>query len=146
MQVDILSPLATERLGNRLWVLTAPFIFSIDGQIHTIPRGFVTDGASCPRILWWLCAPVAGPFGEGAVIHDWLYNPDGPDIGRLNADMALYAFGRFRGANVLQAQAVKSGVNCFGWRYYKKGAEKLTERSCYDLIWARLRVAGFAVG
>jgi len=145
MKVDILSALVTERLGNRLWVLVEPFIFSIDGVIYAIPRGFVTDGASCPRIMWSICAPVAGPFGEGAVIHDYFHSIEGPDIGRFTADMALYAFGRFRGANILQAQAVKSGVNCFGWLYYKKGVEKLTAASCYNLIGAMLRVANLAL-
>jgi len=145
MKVDILSALVTERLGNRLWVLTEPFIISIDGEIHTIPRGFVTDGASCLRLLWGICAPVAGPFGEGAIPHDWFYSPEGPDIGRLNADLALYEFGRLRGANIFQAQAVKSGVNAFGWIHYKKGVEKLTNWSCYDLVRAKIRVANLAL-
>jgi hypothetical protein len=84
---------------------------------------------------------VAGPFGEAAVIHDWLYSTEGPDIGRLKADLALYEFGRFRGAGIARAQLVKSGVNAFGWQHYKKGVEKLTEKTCYDLGDARVYVA-----
>lgn len=140
MKIDILTTDCTERLGNRLWVLTQPFIFTIDGKSYTIPTGFVTDGASCPRPLWSICSPVAGPFGQGAIPHDWFYN-EGPDIGRLQADMVLYAIGRFRGANIARAQAVKSGVNMFGWMNYKKGIDKLTDAACYDLEKARVRVA-----
>ena len=144
MKVDILSQLCTERLGNQLWVLTQPFIFSVDYDIYTIPRGFVTDGASCPGFLWSLCAPSAGPFGEASVAHDWFYN-EGPDIGRLRADLVLYSMGRFRGAGLLRAQAVKSGVNFFGWMSYKKGRDKMTFSSCYNLVQARLRVANLVL-
>ena len=72
--------------------------------------------------------------------HDWFYN-EGPDIGRLRADLVLYSIGRFRGAGLLRAQAVKSGVNFFGWMSYKKGRDKITFSSCYNRVRARLRVA-----
>lgn len=136
----ITSNLSTDRLGNRLWVVTKPFCFSVDDYEFTVPQGFVTDGASCPRILWSICAPVAGPFGEGAVIHDWFYN-DGPDIGRYNADMVLYCMGKYRGANIVQAQLVKTGVNSFGWMSYKKGIDKMSKDTCYDIVQARLMVS-----
>ena len=140
MKVDILTADRTERLGNRLWVLTHPFLFEVDGKLYIVPRGFVTDGASCPRLLWSICSPVAGPFGQGAIAHDWLYSPEGPDIGRFTADMVLYSIGRYRGADSLRAQLVKSGVNSFGWMSYKKGIDKLTDLSCYNLFEARLIV------
>ena len=36
-----------------------------------VPKGFVTDGASVPRFLWWLFPPV-GRYFTSAVIHDYL--------------------------------------------------------------------------
>lgn len=48
MAVKILSPLMTERLRNRLWVLLAPLKFSIDGVEYEVPPGFVFDGNSSP--------------------------------------------------------------------------------------------------
>ena len=141
MEIDILCPDCTERLGNRLWVLTQPFIVSVDDEVYNVPRGFVTDGASVPRLLYPICSPVAGPFGQGAIVHDWFYSVDGPDIGRLKADLVLYAMGRFRGAKLGESQLVKSGVNLFGWMSYKKGRDKMTFSSCYNLVKARLRVA-----
>jgi hypothetical protein len=38
---------------------------------YTVPTGFVTDGASTPRILWALFPPVDEYF-PAAVIHDYL--------------------------------------------------------------------------
>lgn len=37
----------------------------------TIPKDFVTDGASVPRLLWWLLPPTGVYFDE-AVLHDYL--------------------------------------------------------------------------
>jgi len=37
----------------------------------SVPIGFVTDGASVPRMLWWLFPPV-GRYFLAAVVHDYL--------------------------------------------------------------------------
>ena len=52
------------------------------------PKGFVTDGASTPQILWWLFPPVAS-YLPAAVIHDLLYRTGG-DIGKYKE--AVYAY------------------------------------------------------
>lgn len=36
-----------------------------------IPRGFITDGASVPRWLWWLFPPIDRYF-TAALVHDYL--------------------------------------------------------------------------
>jgi len=141
MKVDILSADCTERLGNRLWVRTEPFIFSIDGEIFIIPRGTVHDGGSVPRLLWVLSPPMSGPFAEAFGPHDYFYSVDGPDVGRLRADLILYHMGLYRRASTIEAQVIKSGVNLFGWMSYKKGRDKMTAESCYNFVQARLRVA-----
>ena len=141
MKVEILSTDCTERLGNRLWVRTEPFIFSIDGETFIIPRGTVHDGGSVPRLFWFLSPPMSGPFAEGFGPHDYFYSIDGPDVGRLRADLILYHMGLYRGASTIEAQAIKSGVNLCGWMSYKTGRDKMTEKSCYNLPYARLRVA-----
>jgi hypothetical protein len=122
-------------------VITEPFVFIIDEAIYEIPMGFVFDGASNIRLLWAICPPMAGPAGEATAVHDWFYSVEGPDIGRLKADYVLYCMARFRGASILEAQAIKSGVNLLGWMHYKKGRDKMTFSSCYNLARARLRVA-----
>ena len=132
MKIQINSPLITERLGNRLWVLSKAFSVCIAGKILTVPKGFVTDGASCPRCLWWLCSPIAGPFGEAAVVHDFLYSIEGPDVLREIADELLYWFGVYRGASCFRAWLVKKGVNFFGSSSFKNGVSKVTVGKCYN--------------
>lgn len=135
MKIIISEGMQTLRLGNRLWVLTEDFRFTIDGKDHVIPKGFLTDGASNIRLLWWLCAPVAGPFGEGAVWHDFGYN-EGPELGRSVMDGHLFWFGRHRKATWLRAILVKYGVRLMGRSSYKAGKSKLVASRCYDFKYA----------
>ena len=51
----------------------------VTGSCHAfewygVPVGFVCDGASVPRWLWWLCGdPFEEPRIIAAIVHDWLY-------------------------------------------------------------------------
>lgn len=38
---------------------------------YTIPKGFITDGASVPRIAWSLLPPVHEYF-PASILHDWM--------------------------------------------------------------------------
>jgi len=49
------------------WILILP-----GGLQIIVPRGFVTDGASIPRALWWLLSPF-GVLLEGGIVHDFGY-------------------------------------------------------------------------
>lgn len=49
------------------WLITLP-----GGLQIIVPKGFVTDGASIPRLLWWLISPF-GPLLEGGILHDFGY-------------------------------------------------------------------------
>lgn len=44
--------------------------YLLDGQLFIVPRGFVTDFASVPKILWWLFGPT-GLWTWAAILHDW---------------------------------------------------------------------------
>jgi hypothetical protein len=58
-----------EKIGKRQWKLLEDFRF--------VPAGFVTNGASVPRILWWFLDPATEAF-EAAVIHDWALSVSAP--------------------------------------------------------------------
>lgn len=63
------SAIVTEKVGKRLWMLTQDYVT----PYGTIPTGFIFNGASVPRILWWFADP-AGELFEGACIHDYYYD------------------------------------------------------------------------
>lgn len=61
--------LAFAKIGKHRVILledwTTPF--------GTIPRGFISDGASIPRLLWWFSHPFAELL-ESSIVHDWHYD------------------------------------------------------------------------
>lgn len=59
--------------GNE-WVLVEPLRYSIrdSGLVITVPKGFVTDFASIPRMFWAVLIPT-GRYGRAAIVHDYLY-------------------------------------------------------------------------
>ncbi len=53
--------------------LLEDWLVSLEGGLQVVvPKGFVTDGASIPRLLWPLISPF-GPLLEGAILHDFGY-------------------------------------------------------------------------
>lgn len=68
---EFLTPLRTEKIGPRRWLLTDELVYStaLLGGIFKVPRGFQTDFASIPRILWTLAPPV-DRYDPAAVVHD----------------------------------------------------------------------------
>lgn len=65
---------------GRNWELIENFTYctdaASDGDILTIPQGFITDLASVPRILWNIYPPF-GKYTEAAVLHDYGYRTGG---------------------------------------------------------------------
>ena len=62
-------------LGRDLWRVTTPFRYYLGtedtGRYISIPAGYLTDGASVPRVLWSIVPPW-GRYGQAAIVHDFL--------------------------------------------------------------------------
>lgn len=59
-------------LGRDLWRNTQQFTFYISEDTWIkIPRGYLVDGASVPRLLWSVIPPW-GAYGDATIIHDFL--------------------------------------------------------------------------
>jgi len=74
MTARFLTPLRTETIGERRWLLTDELVF-YSAQYRGIvvaPRGFQTDLASIPRAAF-LIFPKVGLWDHAAVIHDSAY-------------------------------------------------------------------------
>lgn len=69
-----LSPLWLGKLGPRRWLVGENLVYrsAVLGMQLTIPRGFVTDRASVPRLpmVFFLTGDRAD---AAATVHDWLY-------------------------------------------------------------------------
>jgi len=96
-KTDIPSgPLVKPVIESELWEVVRDWTATVDGDVHTVPAGFRTDGASIPRFLWRICGhPMATRRFPAAVIHDWLYETL-PDLSVSRE----YADGQYRAALV----------------------------------------------
>ena len=77
--------------GNYNYKVVQDYVFDspVLGQAFTIPEGFITDGASIPRILW---SVFGGPFCpknlEASVQHDFLIHMG---VGGPQRDLQFYS-------------------------------------------------------
>lgn len=77
-------------IGNK-WELFEGFTFYFESkgkkESILIPKGFVTDFASTPRILYPFFPPI-GKYNKAALVHDFLYSSksDKYNISRKKAD------------------------------------------------------------
>jgi hypothetical protein len=66
---------ASDALGHDHWRVTESFRYYIGTENSkrwiTVPAGYLTDGASVPRIFWSIIPPW-GAYGQAAVVHDIL--------------------------------------------------------------------------
>lgn len=57
----------------------------------TVPKGFVFDGASIPRIAWSIIGGPFGPYADAAALHDCAYRMSDIAMTRLEADRMFAA-------------------------------------------------------
>lgn len=123
--------------------LMAPVTYRIAGHVFhdvIVPAGYIFDGASIPRALWWFAPPVSD-WLEAAVLHDWLYWTR--CMTRLAADECLRQLVRQCGHGAPYAAAVYRAVRMFGGGAYRSGEAILArlehERLCGATIpvWRR---------
>lgn len=65
-----ITKLKLKPINNGKCILEDDYIYSINGFLITVPKGFITDGASIPKSLQWIYDPF-GKYIKGAVIHDY---------------------------------------------------------------------------
>lgn len=82
-----------------------------------VPRGFVSDYASVPRIFWTLVPPHHYP--QASVLHDYLYTIRWLDM-RVHCDRAFAAALRCQGAPIHYWLPCWIGVRSCGWLHWRR--------------------------
>jgi hypothetical protein len=124
-----LTPLRLEQIRPGRWILLDDLVYrsAILGTIR-VPKGFVTDLASVPRLpfAYWL----AGGRGNApAVVHDFLYRVQrhgNLKVSRSTADAVFYeALGAAQHAEPGWAATLMwLGVRSFGWIPWQRRDER----------------------
>lgn len=100
------------------WILVEDFRYKENDVVTTIPKGFVTDFASIPRVFWSVINPTE--LGDaGPIKHDWKYRNG---IGtRAQADKAFLADMEDDGIGWWKRKTAYGMVRAFGWGSWKSG-------------------------
>lgn len=102
------------------YIVTHNYSYIIDGFEIVIPKGFLFDGASVPRMFWSVIgSPLESDFVLGALLHDYCYWSH--VISKEKADDFLKICLKADGVGSLRTNTIYQSVNWFGGCPYKKG-------------------------
>lgn len=103
--------------GRKLLCLDAPLRYRArDGRVFEVPTGFLSDGASVPRLIPGLVRLAFGGFIDtlsAAILHDWLYQTG--RVPRGDADALFWEALREDGEGAAGAWTMWAGVRLGGW-------------------------------
>ena len=111
------------------WELDGEMRYASDlvGHLIVIPKGFVTDLASIPRLAR-LIIPVNGRHRLAAIVHDYLYARKGllsivVRMSRKQADQVFLEALKVQGVGWWKRQLMYTAVRAGGWAYWNKKAK-----------------------
>ena len=80
-------------------------------EIEVLP-GWITDGASVPKIFWNLFPPVSGQYLEAAILHDALYKSQ--TLSRKESDKIFLRAMKYLKVNFFKRYVMYFAVRLFG--------------------------------
>lgn len=116
---------ASDLLGRDYWRLISAIKFYVgdpkDNVWVLVPEGYLTDGATVSRLLYWLVPPW-GRHGHATVIHDYLcehlalrHGFDTLDISRKKADQIFNEAMKVTNVNPIIRTLMYAGVTLYRW-------------------------------
>ena len=100
-------------------LLSNDLAYIVNDMPITVPKGFITDFASVPRLFWFIYSPI-GPWSVGAILHDYIYSIECElNIHRKLADDMFYAVMRDCGTSKFTAYIMYLSVRLFGKSSWK---------------------------
>ena len=117
---------STDLPGGGSFRLDKPLRFysAILNEIIEVPKGFVADSYSVPRLFAFL---VHKADRRPAFIHDWLYDPNGPDVTQRQADRVLLEAMKAAGLSWLQRRIIYRGPRVAGRFFFKEHEHESVE-------------------
>lgn len=86
----------------------------------TVKAGFVTDGASVPRLLWRVAGdPMEVPRIYAAIVHDWIYSGGDRRFDREEADCIYRDYNIALGMSKFRAYIEYYALRLFGGGHWE---------------------------
>lgn len=126
------DPLNGMFVGKGQWKLTSPFKYISDKYVSVIvPNGFVSDGASIPKLFYTIIgSPWSGKYSRGAIIHDYLYFKK--EVSRKIADLTFLEAMLVLGVPLWKRLIMYRALRMFGmfaWRAKDAKNKKVVKES-----------------
>ncbi len=105
---------------KKYYYLTASTIYvTINADLLIVPKDFITDLASIPRVGWSIMSPAYSPLIDASILHDYLYAcPHG--YTREEIDCIFYSSLLRAGLSKTTAYLMFLSVRIFGEKYFNK--------------------------
>ena len=114
-----LTKLLVKDLMNGKFELFSDYVYKTKEYLIKVPKGFVTDYASIPKLLRAIILPY-GKHSGASVVHDYLYSKGCElNIERKKADKIFLEILKEEGVNPILARLMYIAVRCFGKTRYK---------------------------
>ena len=114
---DFTKDLTITRIGKKRWCVSRTFKYYIgyegSNNVIIVPKGFITDGASIPRIFWTIVGHPFSEFAQAAVLHDFLY--DRRIYTRKRSDEIFYEAMGVLKVSKWKRMVMYQAVRRFGW-------------------------------
>jgi hypothetical protein len=127
-----LTRLCLEHIGGVRHRVCHPLVFEAkDGHTFVVPAGFVTDGASVPRLMWALYPPFGDDYEPAAVLHDYLYAHAEAFEGltRRDADDIFLEAMTAAGFRASGRRAIYWAVRVGGWKPWRRYRQDASEQA-----------------
>ena len=59
---------------SQKWRLLDDFVVMVDDQVYTIPKGYIFDGSTIPRLFWMFYPRTYYRSWEASCLHDYFYS------------------------------------------------------------------------
>ena len=116
-----LTKLLVKDLMNGKFELFFNYVYRTKEYIIKVPKGFVTDYASIPKLLRGIVLPY-GKHSGASVVHDWLYSSNcNLDISREKADKIFLEILKEEKVSFLLRALMYFTVRKFGKSRFRNG-------------------------
>ena len=114
------KPLIVRHINGTSWELMETFEYYLENgeEIVRVPKGFITDFASIPRLFWSFIGHPTGRYGKAAIVHDWCYFKR--VFTRKKCDQIFEEAMEVLGVNWFKRKAMYFSVRAFGWIPWRK--------------------------
>lgn len=115
-----LNSLELKDLKNSKFELLSDYSYIVKNREIRVPKGFITDFASVPRIFNIFILPY-GKHSSASLIHDWLYSKNcNIEATRKEADRIFLEIMKEDLVNIFKRKSMYFAVRLFGWRYFRR--------------------------